>query len=317
MNTKLLFECIEAHDVITIYRHVAPDSDALGSQFGLKQWIMDTYPEKKVYALGYEECSKSSNFPASDEVDDKEIENSLAIILDTANTGRIDDGRWSKAKSSIRVDHHIIVEKFADHEIIEDIFGATCEILGFMLKEEHKQVSAQCAQYLYGGLIADTLRFSIATITSETLKVAAFLLEAGANVAKANEENFSTPMVQFRYENYIRSNFKWFDDCIAYIIVHKEDYEKFGLSFNEAKEKVFVLGGVDEFQAWALFVEKERNEQGECVYNGSLRSKNKTINDIANRYHGGGHRFACGVKGLLEADIKQLLIDLSECVKEQ
>ena len=49
-----MFELIEKYDVITIFRHVSPDSDALGSQFGLKQWIMDTYPNKQVFALGYE-----------------------------------------------------------------------------------------------------------------------------------------------------------------------------------------------------------------------------------------------------------------------
>ncbi|MFR4217857.1 MAG: hypothetical protein ACLT16_09295 [[Clostridium] innocuum] len=49
--------------------------------------------------------------------------------------------------------------------------------------------------------------------------------------------------------------------------------ERFQLTFNEAKEKVFVLGGVDEFEAWALFTEKERDENGRRIYNGSLRSK--------------------------------------------
>ena len=140
MDTKLLFQLIEAYDVITIYRHIAPDSDALGSQFGLKQWILDTYPEKRVYALGLETSSKSLRFPDSDIVDDSVIKQSLAIILDTANTARIDDGRWRMASKSIRVDHHIIVENFADYEIIDDIFGATCEILGYMLKEEEKCV---------------------------------------------------------------------------------------------------------------------------------------------------------------------------------
>ena len=39
MNTDILFELVEQYDIITIYRHVSPDADALGAQFGLKQWI--------------------------------------------------------------------------------------------------------------------------------------------------------------------------------------------------------------------------------------------------------------------------------------
>lgn len=316
MNTALLFQNIEAYDTITIFRHISPDADALGSQFGLKQWIHDTYPDKDVYALGYENGSKTQNFPKGDNADDTVIADSLAIILDTANTSRIDDDRWKLAKHVIRIDHHIVVEDFGDEEVIEDLFGATCEILGYMLMQEKKAVSSRCAQYLYSGLIADTLRFSISTTTPTTLHVAAYLLEAGVDVAKANEDNFSTPLKLFKYENYIRSHFHILDDRLAYIIINKEDYERFGLSFNEAKEKVFVLGGVDEFLSWALFVEKYQNEQGERIYNGSLRSKNKTINDIANRYHGGGHRFACGVKELKQDDVHRLLNELLNRVKE-
>ena len=59
------------------------------------------------------------------------------------------------------------------------------------------------------------------------------------------------------------------------------------------------------------------DENGRRVYNGSLRSKNRTINDIANKYQGGGHRFACGVKGLYEETIQSLLQDLCERVKDE
>ena len=37
-------EVIEQYDIICIYRHVFPDGDAKGSQFGLKTWIERKYP---------------------------------------------------------------------------------------------------------------------------------------------------------------------------------------------------------------------------------------------------------------------------------
>ena len=316
MDTNILFELIERYEIITIYRHVSPDSDALGSQFGLKQWIQDTYPEKQVYALGNDAGSKQSLYPMMDEVDDETVAASLAIILDTANAARVDDARWSSAAFSLKVDHHIIVEEFADVEVVEDLFGATCEILAYMFELRKEPISAVCAQYLYGGIIADTLRFSIATIKPRTLRTAAYLLERGVDVKKANEDNFSTSYRLYRFENYIRNNCQLMEDHMAYIIIDREDYERFGLTFNEAKEKVFVMGGVDEFEAWALFTEKEKNADGTRIYNGSLRSKNKTINDIANKYQGGGHRFACGVKGLTRETIRNLLSDLCARIKE-
>ncbi|MEF9967494.1 MAG: bifunctional oligoribonuclease/PAP phosphatase NrnA [Longicatena sp.] len=316
MNTSLLFELIQKYDVITIFRHVSPDSDALGSQFGLKQYIQDNYPNKKVYALGNNNGSKRNYFPSVDSISDEELSSSLAIILDTANVARIDDQRYILAAHKLKIDHHIIVETFQGDEIVADLFGATCEILGYMFASEHKKITSTCAQYLYSGLIADTLRYSIATTTSTTLKVGAYLLDAGVDVARANEENFSTSLKLYRYENFIRSNVTIVEDKLAYMIVNKEDYEAIGLNFSEAKEKVFVMGGVDEFLSWCLFVEKEKDEQGQRIYNGSLRSKNKTINDIANMYHGGGHRYACGVKGLREEDIQALLSKLLARIKE-
>ena len=189
-------------------------------------------------------------------------------------------------------------------------------MLAYMFEQKQLRLSATCAQYLYGGIIADTLRFSIATIKPRTLRTAAYLLEMGVDVKKANEDNFSTSYRLYRFENYIRSNVSLLEGHVAYMIINREDYERFQLTFNEAKEKVFVLGGVDEFEAWALFTEKERDENGRRIYNGSLRSKNRTINDIANRYQGGGHRFACGVKGLYEETIQELLQELCERVNE-
>ena len=44
-------EVIEQYEIICIYRHVFPDGDAKGSQFGLKTWIESKYPNKQVYAI--------------------------------------------------------------------------------------------------------------------------------------------------------------------------------------------------------------------------------------------------------------------------
>lgn len=312
MDTKLLFQRIEEFDTITLFCHVSPDADALGSQFGLKQWIVDHYPNKQVYALGEERSTKSDAFPGSDYCDDVTLQNSLAIVLDTSTSERVDDQRFLSAKHILRVDHHINAENFGQEAIVADMFGATCEILGYLMMKEEKSLSAMCAQYLYSGLIADTLRFSIPTTAPRTLEVAAYLVGFGVDVAKANADNYSTSLRLFRFENYIRSNATFLEEGFAYMIINQEDYERFGLSFNEAKDKVFVLGGVDEFKAWAIFTQKETDDEGNRIYNGSLRSKNIQINDIAERYHGGGHRFACGVKGLHDEDIKNLIQELCE-----
>lgn len=305
---ETFFQLVEQYDIITIYRHVSPDGDALGSQFGLKQYLIDTYPHKKIYALGYDDPgSKSHAYPLSDQCDDEMIKQSLAIVLDCANAPRIDDQRYATAQKIISIDHHIVCDNYADLLINYDLCGATCEILTGIFVQNNINVSKTVAQYLYMGFIADTLRFTIPTITSQALRFAAYLVDCGADPNAANEAQFSTSLKSYRFENFLRSNVKIVNDHLAYCIVDKEDYEAYGMSFNEAKEKVFVMGGVNEFKVWAIFTQKK---DGQKLYNGSLRSNKILINDIATKYRGGGHRYACGVKDLTMDDIQQLLIEL-------
>lgn len=308
--SETLFSLVEKYDIITIYRHTSADSDALGSQFGLKTWIEEKYPHKKVYALGTSVGSCKRYFPNIDKVDDENVSQSLAIILDTANSSRIDDDRWKSAQYRLKIDHHIFVEGYAETEIISDYSGATCEMLAEMFCAHKEVLSKRCAEYLYGGMIADTLQFSIQATTPSMLKTAAYLLEFGVEVAVVNRKNFSKSLIEFKYENYLRSHVTILENRVAYCKVTREEYEACGLTLNEAKEKVYVLGNVDEFEAWALFVEANKTEEGKRIYNGSLRSKDKQITSVAAKYHGGGHRYACGVKNLSEEKIQELLQEL-------
>ncbi len=312
-----LFECIEEYDTITLFRHTGADADALGAQFGLKQWINDTYPQKKVYALGTSVGSAAAHYPSIDEASDEIIQRSLAIILDTANASRIDDQRCLNAAFRIKVDHHILVDRYADIEYIEDRKGATCEILANMFQEKGETLSKQCAEYLYSGLIADTLQFSINATTPQMLRTAAYLVEQGVDVAKINEQNFSKSLREYRYETYIREHVQLIDEHIAFCKITKAEYEQFGLSYNVAKEKTYALSHVNEFFAWVLFVESTDSTCELPLFNASIRSRNVMINDIAMKFNGGGHRYACGAKNLNEAQITELLQQLSQRINNK
>lgn len=311
-----LFDCIKEYDTITLFRHLGADADALGAQFGLKQWIQETYPNKKVYALGKSVGSAAVHFPSIDVVADDVIKNSLAIILDTANASRIDDMRCLSAAFRIKIDHHIFVDRYADIEYIEDRKGATCEIIANMLQQQGEQLSKQCAEYLYSGLIADTLQFSIHATTPQMLMTAAYLVAQGVDVAKINDQNFNKSLKEFRYETYIREHIQLYHEHIAYCVITKAEYEQFGLSYNAAKEKTYVLSHVNEFKAWMLFVESNNSTSESPLYNASLRSRNVVINDIAMQFNGGGHRYACGAKNLNETQIQELLEQMAQRVNE-
>ena len=71
-------------------RHESPDPDAIGSQVGLKEKLsVATYPEKTVYLLG-EMPSSLTYIGEMDEITQEQFDASLIIVLDCANTPRID-----------------------------------------------------------------------------------------------------------------------------------------------------------------------------------------------------------------------------------
>ncbi len=290
-------EEIEQHETITIFRHQFPDMDAIGSQIGLKKALQNIYPEKKIYALG----TMSKDDETMDSVDDETIKNSLAIVLDTANKERIDDPRFMLAKSRIRIDHHVPVETLASLEWLEPEASATCELIALFFKAQNLSIPKEAAQYLYEGLVADNIRYTTSNTRPESLLAGAYLIEQGANVQKANDKNFGISLRDFRYETEVRNN-ALYQEGVLYAIMNIESYEEEGLTFSQAKEKVYALSGVNEVKAWALFTEKEPN-----AFNASLRSRSLDVREIAADFGGGGHTCAAGIKGLDQKQVLQII----------
>lgn len=305
MHNQIL-EKIKEFDTITIYRHQAPDMDAFGSQLGFKQAILDQYPDKKVYALGG--SGSREEFKAYlDSVDDETIQKSLAIVLDIANTPRVDDDRFRLAKYSIRVDHHVQVETMCDYEWIDHNASATCEMLPLMFKSWGWELSQKAAQFLYCGLTADNIRFSIANVSAKSFEAAAYLFQFGVDVVAASETNFASSYEDFRYETIVRQKSVRSGNALT-AILEKEDYESVGFSFVQAKEKVYALGGIRDISVWALFTKMEDGEH----YSASLRAKTKDVRSIAEKFNGGGHKCAAGIKDLNIEQVHEIIQLLKE-----
>ena len=313
-DAKWLFETLEAYDTIAIYRHVYADGDALGAQFGLKALIEERWPHKRVFALGKRSGSCAAFYPQPDEIDEKSASRSLAIILDTSNAARVDDEHWRLAAHSIRIDHHIQVESFCDEELIDPSAAATCELLGALCEAHGEQLSSVCAQRLYGGLISDTINFTISSVSARTLRVASYLFGFGVDVVKLNMQQFGTNLRDFRYESHLREAMQR-QGRFAWIIASRADYAAYGLSFSEAKEKVFLMSGIREIALWALFTQMNEDDE-KPLYSCSLRSRTIALNDIASAFGGGGHRCACGIKNL-DADQVQALISALQARAEE
>lgn len=310
MHTKFgtmlnkIIERIEAYDSIVLFRHEYPDMDALGSQLGLKQAILDLYPSKHVYALGSVPFSSSWIDPM-DQLDDQQISQSLAIITDTSNKERVDDQRFTLAKESIRIDHHVKVESFADLEIVDEKACAACEVIALGLSKMDAKISPKAAQLLYMGLVADSIRFTISTVRPKTFLAASYLIGQGVDVVACEEENFSSTYADYLYETKVRTKVRKKARSLT-AVMEIEDYRP--LSFSQAKEKVYCLSGVEGIHCWGLFT---RMEDG-IHYAASLRSKRLDVRSIAVKYNGGGHVCAAGIKHLTDKQVQEIIEELAK-----
>ncbi len=300
---------IEESKIITIFRHENPDLDALGSQFGLREWFCENYPEKKVYACGNESRVEF----ILDEVSDEEIKESLAIVLDTPTKKRIDDQRCLTAKKIVKIDHHPQAEEFADLEFVDINKAATCEYVPFLLEKiKPNGMSSRSAVIFYQGLLTDTLSFKTNNTTADTFEIAALLAKTGFDIAGVSRKVFDKDLSVFKFVTYLREKLEIMNQKIGYVILTVEDIEKFDLLPNQARGFVAEFGNIKELEAWAIFTQTEK---GIDRYKGSLRSKKINLNEIAVQFQGGGHVNACGVNDLSRSDIDDVLNKINEkCV---
>ncbi len=309
MNFNELINKINEYDLITIFRHINPDPDAFGSQFGLKYWIELNFPNKTVFALG-EQDSEDEFFPMMDVVTSDILKNSLAIIVDTATSERV-DGNYKDADFIIKIDHHIDTDAYGDLNYVKVKSAATCQLLAEIFFEYNEyKLNQKVAETLYRGLLTDTLAFRTSNTTSETLLIASKLSEYDLDIPQLNRDMFDKHLSEFEFSTKLRSKLKLSNNKkLGYVVMDIEDVNTSGLSAHQIRSNVAQFNAIKELQIWSVFTEKIVD--GKILYDGSLRSKTIPLNELAQKFNGGGHKNACGVKDLNKNELKIIIDELT------
>ena len=170
-----IYKKIKKYQTIVIARHVGPDPDALGSSLGLKQAILNTFPNKNVYTVGCP-ASKFRYLGTLDNFSEEMYQNSLLIVLDTPDAKRVDGVNPHKFQDSIKIDHHPYVETFCQLEWIDENYSSASEMIMELIFYSKLKMSLDVAEKLYVGLVADTDRFMFKTSTARTFQYVSKLL---------------------------------------------------------------------------------------------------------------------------------------------
>ncbi len=297
---------IEDYPKIIIHRHKNPDGDALGAQMGLKLILMENYPEKSILAVG--DMTPRYAFMATlplDEINDSDYDGALAILLDTSVSSLISDDRYTKANATARIDHHIFCEKFADIEVVDTSFESCCGMITAFAIESGWQVSAEAAKSLYTGMVTDSGRFSYDCTSSQTFRLASFLIERPFNTSDIYRELYSDSLAMKQLRAKYTHKIQTTPEGVAYIYTTIDEAKSYGVdNFTLSRGMVNVMSEIRGIHSWVNFTETESGILCE------IRSNRYNINPIATKYGGGGHQKASGATLKSKEEAMAMLEDL-------
>ena len=316
MNNEI-YKKIEEYQTIIICRHLSPDPDAMGSQMGLAHILRETYPFKNIYPVGvYPE--RLTHIGRMDNISADDYDGALVIVLDTANTARIDSAHHKLADFLIKIDHHPLVDSYGDIEWVDDTSGSTSEMIYRFYQEfEDKfKINTKALECLYKGIVADTNRFLYSSTVAKTFSVVSDMLSKGLDISKCYDELYERPYVEIKVSGYISSNLQLSENGLAHIFITDKVIKEMNADIAAPSNMIGNFNNIREVIVWMFMTEDLKNNQIRI----NIRSRGPSINDVAARYGGGGHHLASGVKMKitddLELRISNLMKDLDERCKE-
>ncbi len=311
MDKQTIFDKIVEYDKIIIHMHMRPDGDTYGAGFGLKYILQESFPEKKIYIVG--ETADYVKFIGDvDTISDETYQGALSIVVDTATHDRVADQRYGKGAFVIKIDHHLPVDAYGDYQYVDVTRPATSQIILEFYQEYANvlKLNMPAARALYTGIVTDTGRFKYRSVTSDTFKAVASLLDFGLDFADILTTLDIKTENEMKLQGYVLQNFEKTPHGVAYIKMKPEIIAKYETSLEEATSLVNELSCLADCPVWILFAEYEGG-----IVRARIRSKGPAINLLANQYQGGGHPMACGANVGNWETVEALLKDADDLVK--
>lgn len=308
---KQIFKVIKKYDTIVIARHIGADPDALGSQFALKEIILKTFPNKKVYAVG-NPASRFKFFGNNEKIDNIDTTKGLLIVLDTPDIKRIDGVSLNNFEYVIKIDHHPIIDKYANIELIDEDSCSTSQLILEFIFNNKIEINKEIGEKIYLGIVGDTDRFLHDYTSSKTFSLVTRLLEeTNIDFTSLYKVLYQRPISEIRFEGYIYQNLILTENGVAYIKITDRKLKEFGVDSAAAGNMINDLKFVNEIIVWVFLTEDIKSN----LIRANIRSVGPYINDVATKFGGGGHKYASGVKLKTWDDSDKLINELDELVK--
>lgn len=308
-----IYDHIRDADCIMLFRHIRVDGDCVGATKGLKEIIRQTWPEKQVYLIDDEHSDYLAflgpdDEPAADEV----YANALGIVIDVGNHERISNQKYRLCRKIIKIDHHIERDPYGDINWVEEDRSSACEMIAAFYDtfRDKLRLNTRAAECIYTGMVTDSGRFMYEGVTGETLRLAGLMLDQGIDTETLYSHLYLRSFDELKFKAQIYESMQLTPGGVAWIHVTKEIQKKFGLTFETACTSISSLSDIRGVLCWLAFIDAEEGE-----IRVRLRSRFASINQIAEKYHGGGHACASGATVYSTEEMHALIHDANEHIR--
>lgn len=302
---------LKENDNFTILTHAHPDGDTLGSGIGLCLALRAL--GKKANVINNEEIPPKFRYL---EIEPQEFEEKTVVAVDIADVTLMGNELKEKyeAKVDLSLDHHGSNRLFAKLNCVDSSAAAAAQIIFELVELLGVQITPQMANCFYTGISTDTGCFRYANVTPDTHRVAAKLMECGADAAKINVKMFETKTRTYAaLERLALDGMQFFyDGRCALITITREMFAESGSDENECDGIAAISRQIE-----GVLVGVTMRERRDGTYKASVRTHNPVdASAICARLGGGGHPNAagCQLPGTREEATKLLIDTIGEFI---
>ena len=309
---RTIFEKIKAYHRIMLFRHIRMDGDCVGASKGLKELIRATFPDKEVLLVD----AQHSDFlaflgPDEDAVPDETYRDALAIVVDTSEKSRISNQKYALCREIIKIDHHIETDSYGHLNWVEEERSSACEMIADFYASFRNEwvLTKEAASFIFLGMVTDSGRFRFSGVTGETMRLAGLMLDAGIDTETLYANLYLQDYEAMKFKAYVYEHMERTENGVAYIDVTQDMRKQFGLNLEAASSVINYLENIRGCLCWLAFIESDDPQEGIRV---RLRSRFMTVNQVAEKHHGGGHACAAGATVYSPEEMVSVIREMDE-----
>ncbi len=316
-DMQAVVAALRENERFLVASHENPDGDALGSLLAMHLALRQLGKESVMFVPGQAPLPGEYTFLELDGVHREppaDHAERVLVAVDCAKEERLgpDPSLLADAPFALDIDHHHDNTRFGDVNLIVPDASSTGEILADVFRELGVETTPEIAEPLYVALVTDTGRFQYANTTPKALRLAADLIEAGADWHKVFQTVYET--VQFAKLKLLARALERAEVHAGGRLVishlHKDDFAEVGASEPYSEGIIDYLRAVEGAMVAALIRQPPRGDGPR--HRVSLRASVDEIDVsvIARKSGGGGHRQAAGFSSELSLeDLKTFIVE--------